>query len=133
MGPVNSWIIYQQLGSNTIVDFLGKKCFSLIKRCVEVNDEVVTPNPICQSLSANDIPYDVQYNRCSHWPVLIDIPNSLSCKAEDCKKKTNFQSYKCHVYLCIASNTCFLNAMEFCDKETVGVYKGWRTNVCNPF
>ena len=47
LSAVNSWIIYQQLGgNNTLADFLGNICFSLTEGCAEVNNEVVTLQPI---------------------------------------------------------------------------------------
>ena len=78
-----------------------------MKGCAEVNDEVATFQPIYRSLSANDIPDDDRYHHYNHWPVLIDIPNSQRCKAQDCKKRPKFQCSKCHVYFCIASSTYF--------------------------
>ena len=60
------------------------------------------------SIRAQDIPIDICYDKCNHWPVLQDIPNSQRCKYEGHTKKTKYQCLQCKVFLCVQIiNHCF--------------------------
>ena len=100
LAAINSWTIYRQIGGHeTLVKFLGKICFSLIKG--EVSDYVF------RSMRRGDVSDVIKYDKMNHWPVILDIPHSQRCKFEICKKKTKYQCSKCKVFLCITNNICF--------------------------
>lgn len=119
LAAVNSWLLYREIGGHaTLVKFLAKICFSMIKgsaQRIEMNEEEDEPEQVYRSMRANDVPSDIKHDKYDHWPVMMDIQNSQRCKNEDCKKKTKYQCSKCHIYLCLANNRCF--------REYHGVYQ----------
>lgn len=114
LSAVNGWNIYRQLGGNeSLLKFLGKICFSLIKGSVEpasINEGSGEESTIYRSMRGNDALLSIRHDRYNHWPLVMDVPNSQRCKNKDCKKKTKYQGTKCHmayVFLCITANDCF--------------------------
>ena len=119
LAALNSWLLYREIGGHaTLVKFLAKFCFSMIKgsaQRIEMNEEEDEPKQVYRSMRANDVPSDIKHDKYDHWPVMMDIQNSQRCKNKDCKKKTKYQCSKYHIYLCLANNRCF--------REYHGVYQ----------
>ena len=109
LAVINSWTIYRQIGRHeTLVKFLGKICFSLIKGEVsDVDSDEDMGDYVFRSMRRGDVPDEHQI-RQNEWPAILDISHSQRCKFEICKKKTKYQCSKCNVFLCITNNICFL-------------------------
>ena len=84
LAAVNSWLLYRQIGGHaTLVKFLAKVCFSMIKGSAqrsEMNEEEDEPEQVYRSMRANDVPSDIKHDKYDHWPVMMDIQNSQRCK-----------------------------------------------------
>ena len=102
LAAVNSWLVYQQMGgSDTLLKFLGKICFSLIKGTTQHTDlNGLAYQPEYRSLKATDVPDDIKKDKVNHWPMLINVANSQRCKCRYYAKKTKYQCSKDKVHLC---------------------------------
>ena len=63
-------------GSDTLLKFLGKICFSCIKGTTQhPHPNELAYQPQYQSLKATDVPDDIKEDKVNHWPMLMNVPN----------------------------------------------------------
>ena len=64
-------------GSDTLLKFLGKICFSCIKGTTQhPHPNELAYQPQYQLLKATDVPDDIKEDKVNHWPMLMNVPNS---------------------------------------------------------
>ena len=74
LAAVNSCLVYQQMGgSEILLKFLGKICFSLIKSTTQHPDpNELAYKPEHRSLKATDVSDDIKEDKVNHWPMLMN-------------------------------------------------------------
>ena len=113
---VNAWLGFQQIGGNeSLVNFLGIICFSLIKGSDQSTQNIQeTPkSPAYRSLRAYDVPIDIKHIKFDHWPAWLMCQTRKGVKIRTARKKPNYTAQNAK-FFCVCPITSALdNIMEF--------------------
>ena len=116
---INSLIVQQQIGrTGSLLGFQRYVCHCLLKadRPTESDEHVANPVSQSRSLSVNQVPMPVCYDRVNHWPIKCEKVN-LYLQHRSIKR-TRFKCLKCLVYIWVLSD-CFIN-FHVVEKSIVG-------------
>ena len=111
---VNSWCWYQQTGGMcSLKDFIVDLSTSLMGRSTpyanDLAEEDLSPPAVPErSLSANQVPSKIRYDKHDHWPIQVE-GNAMRCTMPGCKRRSRFMRTNCKVCLCvIGACGCFM-------------------------